>query len=87
MCGGAAPDHHCHLARVKVELLASTFVLLDALREASKFYPPLKLRFFCGRHHCALERKELVEMVEKDFFEVEEGGGREGFEIVHHGEW
>ena len=24
MCGGAPPDHHGHLARVKVELLAST---------------------------------------------------------------
>ena len=24
MCGGAAPDHHGHLARVEVELLAST---------------------------------------------------------------
>ena len=25
MCGGAAPDHHGHLARFKVELLASTY--------------------------------------------------------------
>ena len=25
MCGGAAPDHHGHLARVEVELLATTY--------------------------------------------------------------
>ena len=27
MCGGTAPDHHGHLARVQVELIASTYCI------------------------------------------------------------
>ena len=37
MCSGAAPDHHGHLARVKVELLASTYCVAGcALMEKNK---------------------------------------------------
>ena len=35
--GGASPDHHGHLARVEVELLASAWCLQDALSEVTKF--------------------------------------------------
>ena len=47
MCGGAAWDHHGHLAGVKVELFAFLrIVLQDALSVVTKIYPPLKLRVF-----------------------------------------
>ena len=47
MRGGAAPDHHGHPARVLVELLAFTrIVLQEALSEVTKIYPSLKLRVF-----------------------------------------
>ena len=43
MCGGAAPDHHSHLVRVQVELLAST-CRFARRTEVTKNYPPLELR-------------------------------------------
>ena len=46
ICGGAAPDHHGHLARVIVELLFLHIVLQDPLREVTQIYPSLKLRVF-----------------------------------------
>ena len=49
MCGGAAPDHHGHLAGIQVELLASApLVLQDALSEVVNIYPPLEVEGFCG---------------------------------------
>ena len=57
MCGGAAPDHHCHLARVQVELLASV----------TKFYPLLKLRVFVDDFTALLMEKhrKVHEMAKK----------------------
>ena len=42
MCGGAATEHHCHLAKVEVDFLVRT-VLQDALSEVTKIYPLLSL--------------------------------------------
>ena len=47
MRGGAAPDHHGHLARVQVELFASADCIEGCIGCGHKnFYPPLKLRVF-----------------------------------------
>ena len=46
MCGGAAPDHHGHHARVQVELLASAYCAARRTEGSNKHLPPLKLRVF-----------------------------------------
>ena len=62
-------------------------MLQEALSEVTPIYPSLKFRDFVDDISVLLKgrNKELVEMA--DFFEeVEEGCGREGSEIVDHGE-
>ena len=65
MCGGAAPDHHGHLARVQVEPFASTYCV--ALSEVTKNSPPLKLRVFVDDITALLMGKnwEVAEMAKK----------------------
>ena len=80
MRGGAARDHHGYLARVKVELLASTYfcAMQDALREAIGIYPPLKLRVFVDDVTALLMEKnkeveEMAKMVMRKLREEVEG--------------
>ena len=68
MRGGAAPDHHGHLARVQVELLAFTrIVLQEALSEVTKIYPSLKLRVFVDDITALVKgrNKDVAEMEKK----------------------
>ena len=59
MCCRAATDHHGHLAKVKVELLAPTY--------CHKIYPPLKLRVFVGDITALVmgRNKEVAKMAKK----------------------
>ena len=68
MCGGAAPDHHGHVAIIEVELLVSAhWFLQDALSELIKIYPPLKLRVFADNITALLigKNKVVAEMAKK----------------------
>ena len=46
MRGGAAPDHHGHLARVQVELFGFTHCSARCVERSHKNLPSLKLRVF-----------------------------------------
>ena len=87
MCGGAAPDNNVHLARVEVELLLR-IVLQDALSEATKIYPLLKLTVFDGDVTALLmgKIKEVAEIAKKVMRKSKEVM-RKGLEIVSHGKW
>ena len=46
MCGRAAHDHHCYLARFQAELFVLRIVLQDSLSEVTKICAILKLMVF-----------------------------------------
>ena len=48
MRGGAAPDHHGHLARVEVELLAFTHCSAGCVERSRKNLPVFEAEGFCG---------------------------------------
>ena len=77
MCGGAAPDHHGHLAWVEVELLLRT-VPQDALSEVTKFYPPLQLRVFVDDITAFLmgKNEEMAEMAKQVMQRLREEVGK-----------
>ena len=70
----------------KWSCLLLRIVLQDALSEVTKIYPPLKLLVFVDDITAFMNgiNKELVEMAEKVFDEVEERGRGEGLQAVDH---
>ena len=56
MCGGAAPDHHGHLARVQVELLASAYCAARRTEGSNKHLTSVE--GLCRRHHRTLDGEE-----------------------------
>ena len=48
MCGGAAPDHHCHLARVQVELFAFAHCSAGCVERSHKNLSIFEAEGFCG---------------------------------------
>ena len=85
MRGGGAPDYHVYLARVKVELLASTdcIVLRDALSDVSKIYPPLKLRVFVNDITALSmgKNREVAEMAKKVMKKLKEEVDEKGLKL------
>ena len=66
MCGGAAPDHHGHLARVQVELFAFAYCSCDE-RSHKKIFPSLKLGLFVDAITTLVKgrNKDVAEMAKK----------------------
>ena len=58
MCGGAPPDHHGHLARVQVELLAFTLCSAGCVERGKTNLPFFEAEGFCGWYYGLGERKE-----------------------------
>ena len=48
MCGGAAPDHHGHLASFKVKLLASTYCVAGCAERGHTHLPSAEVDCFYG---------------------------------------
>ena len=51
MRGGAAPEHHGHLARVQVELFAFTHCSAGCVERSHKNLPVFQAEGFCGLHY------------------------------------
>ena len=74
-------EYHGHFARIQAELLAIPhFVLQDALSEAMKIYPPLKLRVFVDDITALAKgrNKEVVEMAKKVMQKLKEEVEKKG---------
>ena len=67
MCGRAAHDHHCYLARFQAELFVLRIVLQDSLSEVTKICAILKLMVFVDDITALVKgkSKEVAEMTKK----------------------
>ena len=60
MCIGAAPDHHGHLARVKVELLAFTCCVAGRVKRGYKNLPSAEVRVFVMTSQLLMVKNKVV---------------------------
>ena len=58
MRGGAAPNHHGHLARIPVELFAFTHCSAGCVELSHKHLPVFEAEGFCKWHHGLGERQK-----------------------------
>ena len=56
--GGAAPGYHGHLARVKVELLASTYCVAGRIELGYKSSHAAEVARLCGWYHSTVEGQQ-----------------------------
>ena len=83
MCGGAAPIHLGHLARVQVDLFASEDCVAGCFERSYKKYPPLKLRVFLDDIAALLKGKnrEVAEMGKKVTKKLKEEVEKKGLKL------
>ena len=74
MCGGTSPDHHGHLARVEVELLAFSYCVAECIERGYNNLLPLTLRVFVDdiTAHFMVKNKGVVEMAKKVMKKLQE---------------
>ena len=82
MCGGAAPDHHGHLARVKLKLLASTYCVAGCAERGHTHLPSAEVEVFVDDITALLmeKNKVLAEMAKEVMQKLREEVEKKGIE-------